>query len=379
MSRIAIISFYDEEGIVDDSTIYYIKSLRGCVSRLVLVVNGIICDKGKEKLEQVVDEILIRENAGFDAGAYKAVICNSGFIENVWQYDEMILANDTCFGPFIPFEQIFEKMECKGVDFWGIDYVENRVADYLQSYFLVFKSKTFIKLQEYFQKYIDEHEKDINNIYAQFEVGLFYYLKCQKFKFGYYCKSNLEVYKSPNYGLSVGKLPIMKKKSFEKQKYIPDNCIGALKYIFYNYDYDIKLIVDTVQRKYKIAYNLEKEFSNELIEKKYALWIADVDYNTIKDFCLSNKKIYIYGAGILARKLFWIYRFYMDKFCGFIVSDDRLRETYLYNYPIYNVSEIDELNTPILIGLNKENTREVREILRSYTNCLFLFEADCLK
>ena len=34
--------------------------------------------------------------------------------------------------------------------------------------------------------------------------------------------------------------------------------------------------------------------SNDLVEKKYPLWIADIDYETIKNFCLEHKDIYIY-------------------------------------------------------------------------------------
>lgn len=95
--------YYDAEGIVDESVVYYIKSLKSVVSRLVVVVIGNIDDKGKEKLDWIADEILIRENVGFDAGAYKAVLCSPDFMEKIKQYDEIVLSNDTCFGPFIPY------------------------------------------------------------------------------------------------------------------------------------------------------------------------------------------------------------------------------------------------------------------------------------
>lgn len=278
--------------------------------------------------------------------------------------------------PLYHINQIFNEMECKDIDFWGIGYWENNIADCLQSNFLVFKANTYRRLQEYFQGYINEHEKDINNVYAQFETGLFYYMKYQRFRFGYYRKINIDPYKSPNYVLSDDTLPVMKKKCFEKQKYIQGNCIGALKYILQNFDYDIKLILDTAWRKYKVAYDLEKELSGKLTQEKYTLWIADIDYDTIKKFCLLNKEIYIYGTGIMARKLFWLYQMYMNKFLGFIVSDSESKEVCLYDYPVYSMSEIDELDAPILVGLNEENTNEVRKSLQMYTTCLFLFKAD---
>ncbi len=376
MKRIGIVSFYDAKGVVDESVIYYIKALRSVALELIVVINGEICINGKKKLERIADELLIRENLGFDAGAYKSVLCNQNYMERFRKYDEIILSNDTCFGPFIKFSSIFDEMRHKNVDFWGMDYVENKVADYIQSYFLVFRSKTHIKLIDYFQKYINELEKDINNIYAQFEVGLFYYMRHQGFEFGYYCKSNLEVYKSPNYGLYKAHLPIMKKKCFEQGKYNHDNCIGALKYISQNFDYDIRLILDTALRKYRIDYNLEEEFLNTLEEREYFLWAADIDYNIIKNFCMENKRIYIYGAGIIARKLFWIYSHYIDEFLGFIVSDGETKGDYLYNYPVFYLSEISNREASILVGVNKKYTHEIRKCLYSYKNCLFLFASN---
>lgn len=375
MERLGIVSFYDGEGVVDGSVEYYIKSLRDVVSEIIVVVNGKISNIGQIQLNYIADECIIRQNTGFDAGAYKEVLCRQNFVQKMKEYDEIVLCNDTCFGPFKSFSGIFAEMEHKKVDFWGLDFVENKVADYLQSYFLVFRPKTYFSLIEYFHGYINEYELEINNIYAQFEVGLYYYLKRHGYKPGYYRKSNLEVYQSPNFGLADSGLPIMKKKCFDERKYNHDNCIGALKYICQNYDYDMNLIMETIQRKYKIVYNLEKEFSLDLVEKKYPLWIADIDYETIKNFCLEHKDIYIYGCGIIARKLFWIYRLYIEQFRGFIVSDGERKGESLYHYPVFNLSEVDNQEIYILVALNKENTYAVKAYLSAYTNCLFLFKS----
>ena len=138
MERLGIVSFYDGEGVVDGSVEYYIKSLCDVVSEIIVVVNGNISNIGQIQLDHIADECIIRQNTGFDAGAYKEVLCRQNFVQKMKEYDEIVLCNDTCFGPFKSFSGIFAEMEHKKVDFWGLDFVENKVADYLQSYFLVF-------------------------------------------------------------------------------------------------------------------------------------------------------------------------------------------------------------------------------------------------
>lgn len=68
-------------------------------------------------------------------------------------YDELILCNCSCYDPLYPLEQLFEQMEGKTCDYWGLskhpsaEYAvvpkgwAHRVPDHLQSHFMVFKKK----------------------------------------------------------------------------------------------------------------------------------------------------------------------------------------------------------------------------------------------
>ena len=122
LNRIAIFSFYDSEGIVYDYVEYYLNELKKNVARLVIVINGQILENGKKKLGVFTNEIIVRKNVGYDAGAYKECIINYIGIDNISKYDELVLCNDTCFGPFIGFDQIFKKMQNNLCDFWGINH-----------------------------------------------------------------------------------------------------------------------------------------------------------------------------------------------------------------------------------------------------------------
>ena len=69
--RLGIFVFYDASGIVDLYIQELLKSLLSELNKLVIVVNGKITNNCRQVLEKYSNNIFIRENKGFDAGAYK--------------------------------------------------------------------------------------------------------------------------------------------------------------------------------------------------------------------------------------------------------------------------------------------------------------------
>ena len=76
MNRIGVFVFYDERGFVDDYVCYLLNSIQEIVKRLIIITNGIVKNFGYEKLKQYSDTIFVRENYGYDAGAYKDLFTN---------------------------------------------------------------------------------------------------------------------------------------------------------------------------------------------------------------------------------------------------------------------------------------------------------------
>ena len=122
---LAIMSVYDSDGIVDDFIIFYLSSLKTVADRIIVVVNGKLTVSGEHKLRTITDEIYIRENIGFDFGAYKDVLEYYLKPEEIKQYQELILCNDTCFGPLVSFKEIFYKMRDKTLEMWSINYIDD--------------------------------------------------------------------------------------------------------------------------------------------------------------------------------------------------------------------------------------------------------------
>ena len=118
MNRLGIYFFYDKEGIVDDYVPFFLSRFKPFLTKLCIVVNGQLTEKSKQKLLLYADDLLIRENVGFDAWAYKYALEFYG-IEKLIHFDEVILTNFTFFGPFYPLDTLFDKMDQIHADLWG--------------------------------------------------------------------------------------------------------------------------------------------------------------------------------------------------------------------------------------------------------------------
>lgn len=117
--RIAIYLFYDDAGIVDPYVTVALRAFREHVDRLVVVSNGRPGPAGLEALRECADDVLIRDNVGFDVWAYKEAVERLGR-EAARGYDELILLNYTFYAPIFPLEEMFDAMDARECDFWGI-------------------------------------------------------------------------------------------------------------------------------------------------------------------------------------------------------------------------------------------------------------------
>ncbi|MEH3088055.1 MAG: hypothetical protein PGN24_00155 [Microbacterium arborescens] len=109
---------YDRRGEVDDYVLHALRGMREHAARVLVVVNGVLTDGGRERLASVSDEVLVRENVGFDIWAHKAALEHVG--AGIEDFDEVVLTNDTWFGPVRPYGPVLERMGERAVHFWGM-------------------------------------------------------------------------------------------------------------------------------------------------------------------------------------------------------------------------------------------------------------------
>ena len=280
-SRIVLFVFYDPSGNVDDYVGEILKSIRTCCERLVVIVNGYVSDKGFERLKSLSDDILTRPNTGYDAGALKECMTEYLGWEEVQKYDELVLMNDTFYGPINDtFRNIFGTMEEKDdIDFWGLScgykQVDSRdvfpdgvMPEHIQSFFIVLRNRVICS--DAFTGFWDMLEtsfKDLTSAICNYELRITKHLSDNGFRWATY--ADTEDFNSPHirknyniYGYNASELlryhrfPFVKRKNFcadlSDLLYMRDleDIADAYDYIHEKSDYDTGLIWQNLLHRY---------------------------------------------------------------------------------------------------------------------------------
>lgn len=377
MKRIGIFSFYDKEGIADSYIEYLLNELTTVLDRLVVVVNGQVGEAGRCLFSRYTNDLIIRENKGYDAGAYADVIVNvlGGKIRD---WDELVLCNDTFFGPFVPMRSIFEKMENKQLDFWGLNVVESKLLRHIQSYFLVFGARILQngELQDYFRTHIDPLADNVAEVYGKFERGLFLHLAEKQYSYGAYCNTELCcIYESPDVCLERYGLPVLKKKSFSKQFNNAQAAVNAVRYLRRSADYDISHITRCVQRLYglRLGQEIASEYIPPLPREEVHLELSRFSSDEL-DARIDGRDFYIYGTGLCGRSLYYTHLHKNKGMMGFVVSDsERIEEPVICGFPVFHYDEIDK-NALIVLGIGKKLTEFLKPRLDKRTEYIELWE-----
>lgn len=360
MKRVCIFSVYDKDGVVDDALLFFLDSLKPVLDRLVICVIGFLLEEEKKKLERFTKEIFFKENVGFDAAAIKFILRNYLSLDELKHYDELVIANDTDFGPFVPFSEIFETMQNKQCDFWGVNLYNCKLMPHIQSDFRVFKRNMFPYFYNYMMSEISEHETDRFTVASNFEIIFYRKARLAGFKSDAYNTCNYDVYKSTYFALIEDKYPFLKARALSLYDDDADQYNSALEYVKIHYNYDLRLIVEKVRRKYNVH-----------IRPMVAKQILCADEEEFINFVDKNKSFYIYGAGNFARRMYLYYEEYMSKLKGFVVSNPEQTGT-LFGLPIVPFSNVFDLETPMFVALSLKNTEEVSLKLKDFKNILFL-------
>lgn len=119
IKRLGIFCFYDKNGHAARFLDGFLAALTQNLTDLVIIVNGKIDDETRKLFSKYTDTVMVRENKGLDVAAYKQALLTIGW-EKLETYDEVLCLNDTIMGPVYPFDEMFETMSHRDVDFWGI-------------------------------------------------------------------------------------------------------------------------------------------------------------------------------------------------------------------------------------------------------------------
>lgn len=370
MKRLCIFSFFNSEGRVYGYVKKLLAELATVSQRVIIVVNGQIEKSGIEILTQYSKEIYVRKNKGYDAGAYTDVVLNylNGKIDG---YDEIVLCNDTFFGPFESMQKIFYEMEKHDIDFWGLNYIERKMLSHIQSFFYVFRNSIISSgdLLSFFVDNSDLQTEELINIYGRFEVGLFDFLVKRKYRFDSYSKTGMKnIYCMPDECIVSYGLPLLKKKFFTPDCFDEKKFEVIINYLTQNTEYDVDLIFDDIENRREL-FDRTKQFSNRKIKE-----MEQCKY-TLREFenLIEEKNFYLYGTGILARDLFFLVVRYMRGFQGFVVSDEKWEDKSVLGFPVKKYTEIDK-NEMVILAVSKKNEIEIKQAIGENKNLISIWE-----
>jgi lipopolysaccharide biosynthesis protein len=258
MKRLAIFAGYDKDSIIDDYVIYYLKELRK-VADIVFVYDTEFSKKELDKVKDLTIHQMCEKHGEYDFGSYKRGYLwakEQGVLE---KYDELILCNDSAFGPFRPFKPIFKEMEAKeNCDFWGMflhgsfKSKSYSVNAHIQSYFMVFKENVFNSnvFDLFMQKIKKLENKD--DLIAKYEVGLSQSLLKKGFKMhGVYESDYNDTHSEDAINLTKKGFPFLKRSLFDYTYYfIGCSCICQYKKVIKNLNkrYPVSVIDKNIYR-----------------------------------------------------------------------------------------------------------------------------------
>ncbi len=358
MKRMGVFIFYDEAGIVDKYIEVLLSSMQGILDRLTVIVNGSVRDEGYNKLKKYAQDIFVRENVGFDAGGYKDAFIKFIPQDNLKKWDEIVLFNDTFYGPFYPWNNIFDKMEKEKIDFWGLSRhnggeLEGRIiSQHIQSFFLVCRKTMF--LSDSWTEFWNglRYPKDLQEAILNFEVRFSsFFFERQFIGKAWSDRYRIEIpYGKNPYTVYIFELikeirfPIIKNKAVCLARFVQMKKV--FEYIAANTCYDINLIISHTERLQKTGrFNLLFPF----------------DMKETEHFYNSHKKVFIYGCGNYGRGMALYFGYKGWKYEGFLVTVKTEDREDIFAFDDINIGAEDG----IILALGKKAFCEVYPYIRN--------------
>ncbi len=252
--RLCFFAGFANNGKIADYVVYYIKALSE-IADIYYWGEFEASEAEKSKLEPYCKEVYCKRHGKYDFGSWQELLRKVGR-NVVEEYDELILANDSCYGPLFPIEDLFSKMDNCDCDFWGLSMAHLQHI-HLQSYFMVLKKS--ILQDDTFYNFMEsvKPEKNHRTVCACYEQRFTYVLNKAGFKFDAlvpYGDRERHPYYNIEASLNNYHFPLLKVKFFsgEIRDQVPVK--DWRKMISEVSDYPIEIIeADLVRRGYDIA------------------------------------------------------------------------------------------------------------------------------
>lgn len=142
MQRLLIYSYNESSGIIGNATKFLLSEFSKVTDRMIIVCNAYLSPKGRNELKKITNDVYCLSCKNTIFVVYADAIVNYCGVDKILEYDEIILMDDSVWGPLYSVEDIFADMQKRACDYWQIS---NLVAS---QRFMVLR-KTFLKRPEF--------------------------------------------------------------------------------------------------------------------------------------------------------------------------------------------------------------------------------------
>lgn len=182
--RVGVFAHHDKDDVVDEYVLRYLEGLAEVVDRIVFVSDGDLSARQAGKAGRIASAVFSERHGEYDFGSYKRgirIARERGWLDSA---EELVLCNDSCFGPMVPLRTVWDRKAGDDHDLHGITtsvhgyrktesgYEPTDSDLHVQSYFMVlsrrlFSSDAFATFLEGVQRVGDKRE-----VVHRYELGL---------------------------------------------------------------------------------------------------------------------------------------------------------------------------------------------------------------
>ena len=118
LRRACLFAAYDRDGVVDDYVVDYLRELARHADVFYLA-DGVLDSGELDKLEGITQGAWSMPHAAYDFGSWSLLARDLVGWPRLEQYDEVVLANDSCF-LVRPLDDVFAEMDRRPCDWWSL-------------------------------------------------------------------------------------------------------------------------------------------------------------------------------------------------------------------------------------------------------------------
>ena len=232
--RTAIVASYFGDGQLSDALLYLLRGLREVADNIVFVADCPVMPAEVERLRGLVTIAKFERHCQYDFGSYRRglEIARAEGLLAPELADELVMINDSNYGPVFPFQESFSTMAARDCDFWGYTGYNAFGNIHISSYFYVFRRSVIDsgRLDLFLANMKGKIERD--KVIMRFEFRLTRFLEGFGLKWDTLVPMGFEKGAPTKYPLRICRefhMPLMKAKALNGDSY--ENSEKAMAYL----------------------------------------------------------------------------------------------------------------------------------------------------